>query len=282
MRTASPRIVLTALAAMAIAALATPAHAADIRITVTNGQPGGGFAFSPVWFGLHDGSFDYFHSGATASAQVTALAELGNSGPLASLFAGHGVSTVVKSGGALPQFTPGASASTTLNVANPAIDQYLSYGAMVVPSNDLFFGNDSPTAVHLFNASGQFLGPVTITILGSDVWDAQTEQDSILNGGAFIQGVDATFGTQITDGKVTRFLGESNASSYLQSIDGLTTAAGYPISHVFGPSDVIATITISSVPEPSTIATFTIGLAGTLVAARHRRRRSAAGLEMSC
>jgi hypothetical protein len=267
---------LGAFAALAAALMMAPAHADQIRITVTDDQPGGGFALAPVWFGLHNGSFDTFHSGAAASSPLETLAELGNTASLSSLFGGSGPQTTLTSGGLLPQFLPGQSASTVLDVANPAVDRYLSFAAMVVPSNDFFMGNDNPLAHPLFDAGGHFLGPVTIQIFGADVWDAGTEVNNITFGAAFIQGDNAT--DHVAENSVvTPFLPRADASSYLSSILGQTTAAGYEMTHVFSAGDPIATIRIASVPEPASIVLLSIGLAGTLALARAGRPRSPGG-----
>ena len=276
MRTAFPRMVLGALAALTIVSTTTPVHADEIRITVTNDQPGGGFALAPVWFGVHNGSFDLFNSGSAASSQLETLAELGNTAAVTSLFAGNGAQTTLASGGALPQFLPGQSASTVLNVANPSVDRYLSFAGMVVPSNDFFMGNDDPLAHPIFDAAGHFNGPITIQIFGANVWDAGTEVDDIAFGAAFIQGDNATDHTA-ENSVITPFLQDSNASSYLSSILGETTAAGYMMTHVFSSADPIATIRISSVPEPASIVTLSIGLGGALWLARGRRSRSSRG-----
>ena len=185
MRATFSRTFLGALAALAIVSATTPAHADQIRITVTNDQPGGGFALAPVWFGVHNGSFDLFNSGSAASSQLETLAELGNTAAVTSLFAGNGAQTTLASGGALPQFLPGQSASTVLAVANPSVDRYLSFAGMVVPSNDFFMGNDNPLAHPIFDAAGHFNGPVTIQVFGANVWDAGTEVDNIAFGAAF-------------------------------------------------------------------------------------------------
>jgi hypothetical protein len=98
-----------------------------------------------------------------------------------------------------------------------------------------------------------------------------------LNGGTFIQGVNGALGTQLANGSITPFLTESNASSYLQSINGLTTAAGYDITHVFTSNDLIATITISAaaaVPEPASCLLLGFGMASLLGLSRVVRSRS--------
>jgi hypothetical protein len=254
--------------------VAASAPGADLSITVTNDQAAGGFALAPVWFGVQNGSFNVFSQGSTASSQISTLAETGNTAPLAALFAGNGSETTLRSGGALPQFLPGQSATTTLSVANPAVDQFLSYAGMVVPSNDFFMGNANP--LKIFNSDGSFAGPITIKIYGSDVWDADTEQQSTSVALTFIQGESPGTGTQIIGGAITPFLSEPGSAAFLQSINGLTTAAGYQISHEFSGDDPLATITISSVPEPASAVLLGLGVAGLLFARRTIRARQAA------
>src|SRR5437763_278407 len=97
---------LRASAALAAIVMAAPAAGSEIRITVTNDQPSGGFALAPVWFGVQDGTFHAFTPGNSASAQLATLAQFGNTTPLANLFSGQGDQTTLKSGGNLPQFLP--------------------------------------------------------------------------------------------------------------------------------------------------------------------------------
>src|SRR5262245_41703208 len=226
----SLRLAFGTIAALAALVIAAPAPGSEIQITVTNDQPSGGFALAPVWFGVQDGTFQAFTPGSSASSQIATLAQFGNTTPLMNLFAGQGVQTTLTSGGSLPQFLPGQSASTILNVSNPTVDQFLSFAGMAVPSNDFFIGNASP--LRIFDASGNFIGPMTIEVHGSDVWDSDTEVQSTSVALTFIQGQTPGSGTQITNGVIASLFSESTATSSLQSINGLTTAAGYPISHV--------------------------------------------------
>jgi PEP-CTERM motif len=279
MRTVSSRIFCWVGAAVVASLIASPARGADISITVTNDQPAGGFALAPVWFGVQDGTFNVFSQGSSASSQIGTLAQFGNTAPLASLFAGNGPETTLKSGGSLIQFLPGQSNSTVLSVSNPSIDQYLSYAGMVVPSNDFFQGNATP--LQIFSSTGSFLGPITIKVYGSNIWDSDTEQLSNSVALTFIQGQTPGSGMQITNGAITPFLSEPNSAAFLQSIVGLTTAAGYQISHVFSADDLVATISISSVPEPGSVVLLGLGVAGMLVARQtmRSRKRKAGPLE---
>ena len=269
------RVLSSAILALTVLGMGPSAvRATMIRISVTNNQPAGGFAITPVWFGLHDGTFDLFNPGGAASRPLESVAELGDTGPLMTAFTGMGPQTTLTSGGGLPPFRPGDSNSVDLNVLNPAMARYLSFASMVVPSNDLFLGNPNPLAIPIFDAAGVFTGPRTIQIFGRMVWDAGTEVNNIANGPAFVVGVDAMLGTA-ENGTVHLFFDEPNAGSYLASINGVSTPGG-SVSSLFGPDDLIATIQINAVPEPSSLTLAGIGLCGLILGAfRHHRGRTA-------
>ena len=129
-------------------------------------------------------------------------------------------------------------------------------------------------AIPIFDAAGVFTGPRTIQIFGRMVWDAGTEVNNIANGPAFVVGVNDMLG--ITEnGTVRLFFDDPNAGSYLASINGVVTPGG-TISRLFGPDDLIATIRIDAVPEPSSLTLAGIGLCGLILGmVRHNRGRTA-------
>jgi hypothetical protein len=261
----SLRVAYSAGVALLGLAVGAPVGAETLRITVTNDQPAGGFAFSPVWFGLHDGTHPLFHAGDNLKGTpLQPIAELANTGPQTAAFAGIGPETTV---GSQP-YLPGASVTGLLNVADPSMTRFLNLASMVVPSNDFFFGNDAAQPIALFNPAGQLInagGKVTSTrtlqIFGAGVWDAGTEVDNINFGAAFIVGDNITDHVDENSTAQLIFGGPTDFTSYLNSILGKATPAGYDISHLISAADPIATIQIAPTPEPSSLVLAVIGLA---------------------
>ena len=139
-------------------------------------------------------------------------------------------------------FLPGASGQVTLNL-DPVQNRYLSYFAMVVPSNDRFIGNDSPTEIELFDANGHFQS-VLHTDTGSSIWDAGTEVDGLF-GAAFITGSNATErtaqnGVIATDDDFSRYGNQP-------------TPAGYTFNDLPNATSPLLTISATAVPEPGAL-----------------------------
>ncbi|MEO1585584.1 MAG: spondin domain-containing protein [Planctomycetota bacterium] len=236
--------------AIAAILLAGSASGQAVSVTFENLLPSGGTAFTPVFFGLSDGSFDLFDPGSPASLGLEEVAELGSTGTLSAEFAAAdpaGQSATTSTG----PIAGGGSASVDFNVTDPAANRFLSFASMVVPTNDLFIGNGNNTGIEIFDANGNFNGPITITILGGQVWDAGTEVNNADNGAAFLQGIDATQG-EVEGGNVSLFANDPNYIAYLDSLVGRTTAPGFVIESTFRQQTEIARITI--VPSPATLA----------------------------
>lgn len=150
-----------------------------INVSVENLAPPGGTILTPLWFGFHDGGFDIYNLNDPASPALERLAEDGNTGPLTNEFnkigAGTVQGTVFGSDDVLNSIFPGST--TSLKVVLPGnltSVLYLSYAAMIVPSNDAFIANEDPKAHQIVDSEGNFIG-ADFVVLGSEVRDAGTE-----------------------------------------------------------------------------------------------------------
>ena len=244
-----------------VSAMCASAAAEDITITVENLGPAGGLFFSPVWVGLHDGSFDLFDLGSPASSEVEALAEAGDSSGIRALFAGLGVDDVIAPGSPFgPAGSAFASTAQTTLTVNPGSDRYLSFASMVVPSNDAFYSNPDPMMYEVFDAAGNFNGPLTITIYGRDIWDAGTEVNNKYGGAAFV----ALGGVDVDENGVVHQ--HPGLDEFIGEHFGPAPVAGETLQSAFTDSTPIAQITV--VPEPTSL--LILG-AGTLML-RYRKR----------
>ena len=67
----------TVVSSLALAAGAS-ADIVQLRISVENLAPTNSVSFAPLRFGLHDGTFDTFNAGETATAPIISIAEGGS------------------------------------------------------------------------------------------------------------------------------------------------------------------------------------------------------------
>ncbi|MEM1186496.1 MAG: spondin domain-containing protein [Planctomycetota bacterium] len=260
------------IAAIAVSAGAFAASAQSVQVTFENVNAEGGFFFTPVWVGLHDGSFDSYDGGTLASnwPGLTPLAEEGDVGPISNAFdaatGGVGVDGTVFGNVGHPTLAPGESGSVTLDAVDSTVNRYFSFATMLVPSNDLFAANGNPFAHEIFDAAGNFNGPLVIEIYGRDLNDNGTEVNDAFGGAAF----SANGGVGADESVVIRnfFEGSNLAddSQYIASFIGTNTATGELITHAFGRDKLLGRITI--VPTPGAAAV--LMLSG-LAAGRRRR-----------
>lgn len=184
----------------------------EYKVTYTNHSPEGGQIISPLWFAMHDGSYDYFNAGEKASKAVEYMAEDGEVGnphnrmtpefvealvadgldlskvPLAeeTLSGKFAVSDAAKNGGyqdllitndaaTFAHPLPGDTASVSFKYELDASkNKYFSYATMPFPTNDGFIGNDDAKEVAVYDEQGYFIG-ANFDVYGEDVWDAGTE-----------------------------------------------------------------------------------------------------------
>lgn len=213
----------------------------QLRFTAENLAPAGGLFQTPLWVGLHDGSFDLGTIGEPASNFVglEEIAEEGVIGPLSDSFNSNtngvdGIVAAPEGFAGAPVFEPGESSSQSLVIDSPSTNRFLSYASMIIPSNDAFVANLDPRAIELFDPRGEFLGPRTIEIFGRNIYDAGTEVNDTDGGAAF-----AAAGGTPTDenGVIAMHAG-------LDAFVGEDLATGEELQQAFLPNTPIARITV--------------------------------------
>lgn len=247
---------------IAVAGAAGFAHAqpVQLRVTIQNLAPANSVSFAPLRVGFNSGTYDAFTTGTAATAPIISIAEGGSGSAWFPAFAAADptatLGTVV--GTPAGPLLPGVTASTVFTV-DPSVNRFFTFGAMVVPSNDHFIGNDNPMQHMLFNAAGQ-LNITTISQFGRDIWDNGSELEDPAHAAFLVVGNNDLRTPQ--NGVVNPNF------SLLDTFNGLTTAAGYTFNRQIGADDEVYRITFEVVPAPGAAAL--LGLGG-LVAARRRR-----------
>ncbi|MDZ4819004.1 MAG: spondin domain-containing protein [Planctomycetota bacterium] len=252
-------LLLSAAAVVGGIVSSTSAVIVPVQITVENLAPANSVSFAPLRFGFSNGTFDSFADNqvapllgfpSIADAPIVTVAEGGNA---TNWFPAFAAAEPNSNRGSVPgptgPFTPGSSNSATFMVdtTNP----FFTFGSMVVPSNDHFVGNDSPTQYRIFDAGGNL-------ILGSigqkarAIWDAGSETQDPANAAFLVGGVNAQ---RVNENGVVHF-----DFAGLSTFNGLTTAAGYNFNSglITANSDILR-ISFAAVPEPATAALLGLG-----------------------
>lgn len=251
------RFAITALAATTGIA---SANIVEVRVSVQNLAPSQSVSFAPLRVGFGAGAFDAFDINQNAGEEIISIAEGGSGADWFPAFAAAEPNATL--GTVLPNpagpLLPGQTGFADFTV-NTSVNRFFTFGAMVVPSNDYFIGNDSPTAYELFSAQGDLLIG-SISQYARDIWDAGSEVDGAF-GAAFLVGSNND--DRIADDSAVEFDFDG-----LSIFNGLTTAAGYEFDSQLTADLEVYRITFEIIPAPGASAALAIaGLAGL------RRRR---------
>lgn len=256
----SPVHTAVATFALLTAAGLAQAQMVQLRVTVQNLSPANSLTFAPLRVGFHNGTFDAFNNGQTATAPIISIAEGGSGSDWFPAFAAAEPDATLGTVVSMPAgpLLPGATASAMFTV-DPSVNRFFTFASMVVPSNDHFIGNDNPMQYMLFDAMGN-LNISSISQFGRDIWDAGSELEDPAN---------AAFLTVGTNSLRTPQNGVVNFNfDRLDTFNGLTTAAGYVFNRQIVASDEVYRISFQVIPTPGAAAV--LGLGG-LMAMRRRR-----------
>ncbi len=168
----------------------------EVSITnITKGQ-----TFTPILVATHRGGVQIFELGSEASAELEAVAEAGDTGPLAAFLEGlPEVNDVQVVAGLLG---PGQTATVAVDARGPF--RRVSVLSMLIPTNDAFFGlngvkgpNGRETDVHVspaYDAGTEVNDEICADIPGpqcggSGALDAGADENGVVHINAAIQGV---------------------------------------------------------------------------------------------
>lgn len=230
-----------------VAAGAANATSIDITFNNTNGF---GFLVTPVYTGLHAGTFDAFDPGAPASAGIEQVAEVPVPPNPPNLIAPErlAIEPISQGGfifGPAGPIMDGESGTLSIDVADPKTNRFATFLAMFVPSNDTFLGNDNPLAYELFDAGGNVISQ-TIEITASSIYDAGTEVNQLF-GSAF-PGQDIGLG-DVEGGVITRLLDIDDGAGG-DGFDALETLFGQSGAGSIAADTVLFSIDVSETPAP--------------------------------
>ncbi len=281
------------LLALSVVSLGSPsALAIELLVTIENIGPSNGVAITPVWVGLHDGTFDSYDPGTAAAPFLEILAEDGATGLISTEFnmtAGR-VDATIGSASGPPPLSAGESASMVLSgVATDGSNEFFSYASMILPSNDFFLANGDPMARSIASLYNSSVGTDISFVIGTPgtVNDAGTEEedfDFVAPGTGPLQNVlfpgrnfDANAGQNAGN------QGPSDATTTVENVVGADPFGGF--LNILG-ADLsgfdfndaalysgggIARITITVVPEPTSVALAGLGVVGLCGMMRRRR-----------
>lgn len=269
---------------------ANSANAAiTVRVTIENLAPTNGVAITPVWVGFHNGNFDTYDSGEAAGRATTGLERIAEDGDVGQITAdfGNGMTYVNGSGvnetttatgstsnrvqgtiGSMsgpPPLLPGQSNSMNFMLEADGTNQYFSYASMVIASNDFFIANGNATGIDISSILSNTGESVSFFIgAPGSVNDAGTEADDGTvgtDGGFHTSAGNGLFG--IAGGQTGPNQGADDPFAFIRNITGDPYGNfGTSVNSAFDfnqYSGGIGRITITSVPEPSSMAALAIG-----------------------
>lgn len=229
-------------------------HAADFQITIENLGPQ---PLSPLFYSAGDNQFNIFDVGGSASLGIKKIAEGGDTSAMLDIAnaAGSHSGTFGVVGGS--PLGPGGSISATFST--DIGHGFFSFAAMLGKTNDGYIGESfSSMGLNLF--SGGNPEGFDLIVTGARAWDAGTELNT---QNAADLGFLGGMGNPA----------ENAGDDHIRVHGGVIPNFGdsWDQMPAWGPTQQLARITVTPVPEPATMAA--LGL-GTMALLRGRRRRA--------
>lgn len=245
-----------------LAAGSADAQSQRVRVTVQNTAASGGTFLTPVFVGFDNGSFDLFDVGGMASPGLELVAELGDTSLLTTEFsAGSGprFSGTLASPVGMPILAPGESVSQDFTI-DLAGSTNLTLATMLLPTSDFFLGTSS--SLNLGN-----LRSTPFSMLLSNIYDAGTEAN------AFATSPATGLFPGLPPGDPLLSPNDPNNLIRLVGSDPFADFSDLPAGG-FNPPLSGLLVTVTAVPEPSSMAAIgVIAIGGYFV--RRRRAKSA-------
>ena len=245
----------------------------SIRVDFASNFGETGTGFAPLAGVFHDGSFSPFTPGTMASDGLEALAEIGNPAQFLSevpASANFGNTDGQIGGSNRPN---GRSFIVSVDDSN----SNFSFASMVLPSNDWFVSNQGGGSLDISALLNESLG-ASLTINLDTIYDAGTELEDFTRGGG--TGPDP-FGLtpRLSDAEGGNPDDQSDNIALVTRTPGVNLFEDFvnpnnePIARFLGASSAssLGTVTLTVVPEPTTIGMGLIALMLSLLGG-HRRR----------
>lgn len=233
----------------------------QIRIDFEPNSPTG---FSPVSAVFHDGSFNSFSAGDNLSG--TGLELLAETGDNSAFLGGAPSSANTGSNGA--NLAPGGESASFIVDVDSTNTQF-NFASMVLFSSDWFVGNGA--SYDISSLVGGSTGSSLVFNLDT-VYDAGTETEDytgVGGSGFFPFSTSGSLGVDIPDGAVSILDRSTNPYLNFTNTENLDLNGFDPTSLDAFTAPSLGTITLTVVPEPTSILALTLGSLGLIV----RRRR---------
>ena len=247
------------IAAGGILTVPVTSHAATmIRVEF---EAVGPVAFAPALVAAHDGTFDFFDTGSAASANLEVLAELGDVSGVQGDLPGT-ANSIVLTGSGGPPIPVGATSTGILSVDDG--NGFLSVASMLLPSSDYFIGNNVGNSLDISSLLNAANG-TSLTFNFDRVYDAGTEVNDFLTspGGPLVGAPAGTATDGVAEGGVITLV------SGPDPFGSFANAGSFDTTGIDFTSGNVATVRLTVVPEPSSMAL--LGLGGLAFFLRRRR-----------